>query len=241
MVRKPARWRRGTAAAAPAGVQVSLPVEEQDRVRADDRAEDAVDVAGVEQVGVAGEDRLDVGRVGEKDDVAKRAEARAEMRPEAAPVALHELDRAVDPSRGLDGGGRPGAGGEDRGDVAVEDPAAVPRSRAQPERARTGHDSVGSVSAAFRRVRSQRRNGDGGDSTPGWCADRGFMLPCSIRGPLVKVGELHTFVYPSCPCVITHDLQWEVGGTTIHLATEVLPDAGPVSEQGEAVATATTP
>ena len=49
--------------------QVLVLVEQQHRVRADERAEDRVALAGVEDLRRAGEDGLDVGRVGEDDEV----------------------------------------------------------------------------------------------------------------------------------------------------------------------------
>jgi hypothetical protein len=92
-----------------AAAQVGVAVEEQERLRAEDRPEEPVHVAHVHHVGRAEEHLADDLGVAGDDDVA-RAEPQREERPVAAPGALEQGDGSGDPLQGLGGRGQARAG-----------------------------------------------------------------------------------------------------------------------------------
>ena len=80
---------------------VRLLVEDEDAVVAEDRAQDLVALAGVEDLRVAGEDLFHQLRVGEHDPVALVGDLDREHRAEPRPALLEEPLRLARPDRGL--------------------------------------------------------------------------------------------------------------------------------------------
>jgi hypothetical protein len=91
---------------------VGAVVEQQHRVRPDDRAQDRVRLAGVQQRRVAREDLLDGGRVAHQHPRALVLDAQRERVAVAVAHPLHERARPRQPAERLDGARHPRAGRE---------------------------------------------------------------------------------------------------------------------------------
>ncbi len=108
--------------------QMGLLVEDEDRVLAEDRAQDLVALAGVEDLRVAGEDLLDQGRVGDHHPVPLTGDPDREHLAEAGTALLQHPLRPARPDRGLQGPRHPRSGRK-----------PAPRSGRRRYRDRCGH------------------------------------------------------------------------------------------------------
>jgi hypothetical protein len=100
----------------PSLTQVLGAVEQEHRARADDRGERRIGLSGPQQLGIAGEDLLDRGRVGHEHERPDTGQPDREPVAIAAAARLEEGQRPRDPGEGLERGGpartrREGRGG----------------------------------------------------------------------------------------------------------------------------------